>query len=191
MNKLPLSFYQNPDVCAVARELLGKELLVNSDGVTTGGIIIDTEAYAGACDRACHSYNYRRTPRNESMYRSGGTVYVYICYGIHHLFNVVTSEEGDPQGVMIRAIHPTQGIEQMLANRKKSKIDKTFTNGPGALTAALGITIAHNGLSLEGDRIYIRESGVKMGPIKVGTRIGVDYAGSDALLPYRFCSVPQ
>lgn len=186
MKKLPLSFYKNPDVCSVAKGLLGKALFTCIEGKLVGGIIIETEAYAGALDRACHSYNFRRTKRNEVMYQEGGVAYVYLCYGIHHLLNVVTSGEGDPQGVLIRAIQPTHGIETMLKRRKKKKLDKTLTNGPGALAESLGITLMQCGVPVNSKTLYIAESDLEPKPITASARIGVEYAKEDALLPYRY-----
>lgn len=180
---LPVSFYRSADVIAIARALLGKELFTQIDGALTAGIIVETEAYAGASDRASHAYNHRRTPRTEVMYRSGGIAYVYLCYGIHCLLNAVTAEEGIPHAVLIRAIKPTQGIEEMKKRRKKNT---PLAEGPGALCQALGITLEHNGLPLTGSAIWIADTGYSPKNILISPRIGVAYAGSDALLPYRF-----
>lgn len=186
MKILPLSFYRDADVTIVAKNLLGKALFTQIDGILTGGIIIETEGYAGVNDRASHSYNNRRTPRTEVMYSAGGVAYVYLCYGIHHLLNAITGDEGDPQGVLIRAIKPIWGIETMLRRRNKGQLDKTLTNGPGALTAALGVTLKQKGIPLNSPTLWIAETGIKPEEIVSGPRIGVDYAGEDALLPYRF-----
>jgi len=185
MEKIPLYFYRN-EVIDVAKALLGKSLFTCIDGALTGGTIIETEAYTGVNDRASHSYNNRRTPRTEVMYQSGGVAYVYLCYGIHHLLNVITGEEGTPQGVLIRAIQPTHGVDTMLKRRKKKTPDKTLTNGPGALSAALGVTLDQYGISLDSETLWIADSGFSPDQIIAGPRIGVDYAGEDALLPYRF-----
>jgi len=185
---LPISFFQHADVLSVARNLLGKALFTYIDGQLTGGIITETEGYAGADDRACHSYNYRRTPRTEALYKDGGIAYVYLCYGIHFLLNAVVSCEGDPQGVLIRAIEPRWGIETMLERRNKKRLDKTLTNGPGALTSALGVTLKQYAIPLNSSQLWIADAGIDIPPseITAGPRIGVDYAGEDALLPYRF-----
>ena len=184
---LPLSFYRNPDVVSVARSLLGKSLFTCIDGELTGGILIETEAYAGVQDRACHSYNNRRTPRTEVMYSPGGIAYVYLCYGIHHLLNIITGEEGDPKGVLLRAIHPTHGIKTMLKRRNKTKLDPTLANGPGTLTQALGVTLQHLRTPLNSPLLWIEETpSLPSHQIHSTPRIGVDYAGPDALLPYRF-----
>lgn len=185
---LPVSFFRSPDVLSIAKNLLGKALFTCIDGQLTGGLIIETEGYAGAIDRASHSYNYRRTARTEALYREGGIAYVYLCYGIHHLLNTVVSCEGDPQGVLIRAIDPRWGIETMLKRRSKKRLDRTLTNGPGALTAALGVTLKQYAIPLNSSQLWIADAGIDIQPHEIiaGPRIGVDYAGEDALLPYRF-----
>jgi DNA-3-methyladenine glycosylase len=178
---ITFSFYQNPDVVTVAKALLGKLLLTKINGQITGGYITETEAYAGVTDRASHAYNNRRTERTEVMYAAGGVAYVYLCYGIHNLLNVVTAAEGTPHAVLIRALEPCVGTEIMLQRRKRMPL----ATGPGTLTTALGITRAHNGQSFLSSDLWIEE-GIKIESIAVGPRIGIDYAGPDALLPYRF-----
>lgn len=185
MTPLPISFYRN-DVLPIAKDLLGRSLYTQIDGKLAGGIIIETEAYTGINDRASHSYNNRRTPRTEVMYNAGGVAYVYLCYGIHHLLNIITGDKEEPQGVLIRAIQPTHGIDAMLARRGKTKIDPTLTSGPGSLTAALGITLKQYGCPLNSSQLWISESKAEPQEILTGPRIGIDYAGPDALLPYRF-----
>lgn len=187
--RLPLEYYLNPDVVEVSRDLLGKFLFTKIDEVITGGMIIETEAYCAPEDRASHAYKNRKTQRNAAMFRQGGVCYVYKCYGIHDLFNVVTNEQGIPHAVLIRAIQPLVGIEKMLERRKKEKVDRLLTGGPGTLTQALGITVKkHNGLSLIGSVIWLEDTGIKVPPEKIiaGPRVGVDYAEEDALLPWRF-----
>lgn len=186
--KLPKSFYQRDDVIAISQELLGKVLYSAIDGILTGGIIIETEAYHGIDDRASHAYGNRRTKRTEVMYQEGGICYVYLCYGIHSLLNVVTHGSGHPHAVLIRALKPIHGIDCMRKRRKKSKNDSQLTSGPGSLTQALGITTQHNGISLDGSLIWIEDQGihVKLKDIISSPRVGVDYAGEDALLPWRF-----
>jgi DNA-3-methyladenine glycosylase len=185
---LPLSFYQREDVVQIARELLGKLLLTKINNQLTGGIIIETEAYKGAEDRACHAYNYRRTKRNEAMYQNGGIAYVYLCYGIHYLFNVVTHAKEVPHAVLIRAIFPTIGIETMLKRRKKNFLNPQLTSGPGSVCQALSIDLSHNTISLNSSDIWITHSDIQVNQTQIsqGPRIGVDYAGQDALLPWRF-----
>lgn len=179
---LPLSFYQRDDVVLIAKELIGKKLFSTIGGELTGGIIIETEAYRGPDDRACHAYNNRRTARTEVMFQNGGIAYVYLCYGMHHLLNVVTSRVDNPHAVLIRAITPTQGIETMMKRRKRTPL----TNGPGALCQALGITREHNGLPFDQHPLLIEEGDVGPHKILATPRIGVEYAKEDAKLPWRF-----
>jgi len=179
LHSLSLSFYQREDVLAVARELLGMRLMVlQADGSLRSGRIVETEAYAGAEDRASHAYGHRRTARTETMYQAGGVAYVYLCYGIHHLLNVVTHQADVPHAVLIRgvAMDPDLGL---LPNSGA---------GPGKLTKALGVsTRTHNGLSLLGPKLWISEADPpEPNRMLTSPRIGVDYAGDDAWLPYRF-----
>ncbi len=187
---LPPSFYIGRNALQAAWDLLGLALTTEFDGVRTTGIITETEAYMGVNDRASHAYGGRRTARNEVMYADGGVAYVYLCYGIHHLFNVVVQESGVPHAVLIRAIHPIEGQEAMLERRSTKKLT---TGGPGTLTQALGIRTSHNGEDLGTGRIRIIDVGVKASKkhIITGPRIGVDYAGEDALLPYRYWIAPS
>lgn len=186
--KLQPSFYRRRNVVKIAQELLGKVLVSRFNGLYTSGIIVETEAYAGAVDKASHAYGNRRTKRTEVMYSNGGTAYVYLCYGIHHLFNVVTNTVDIPHAILIRAIEPLDGLEYMLKRRQKKKLDPTLTSGPGALSMALGIHTRHTGLSLNGPEIFIEDRGIKIAKkdIVVSTRVGVAYAQGDAYLPYRF-----
>lgn len=188
MSKLDYSFYNRSNVVSIARELLGKILVTRWDGAITSGRIVETEAYRGVTDRASHAWNGRRTKRTEIMYGNGGNGYVYLCYGIHQLFNVVTNVKEIPHAVLIRALEPMQGIETMLQRRGKQKPGYPLTSGPGNLSAALGIFTKHSGISLLGDEIFIMDDGFRLHKkdIVATTRIGVDYAGEDALLPYRF-----
>ncbi len=188
MSKLDYSFYNRSNVVSIARELLGKILVTRWDGAIMSGRIVETEAYGGVTDRASHAWNGRRTKRTEIMYGNGGNGYVYLCYGIHQLFNVVTNVKEIPHAVLIRALEPMQGVETMLQRRGKQKPGYPLTSGPGNLTAALGIITKHSGISLLGDEIFIMDDGFRLHKkdIVATTRIGVDYAGEDALLPYRF-----
>lgn len=183
---LPPSFYLNEDVVQVAKDLLGKVIITQIDGITTSGIITETEAYAGITDKASHAYGGRRTNRTEIMYAKGGVAYVYLCYGIHHLFNVVTNVQDIPHAVLIRAIEPVKGIDAMLQRRKKTKLQPQLTSGPGAMSMALGIHTSHTCLSLGKGIITIHDEGINVEDIIATTRIGIDYAKEDALLPYRF-----
>ena len=183
---LPKSFYTRDDVIAVSRELLGKMLCTRIKGGLAKAIITETEAYAGIEDRASHAFGGRRTARNEPMYAEGGVAYVYLCYGIHHLFNVVTGEEGTPDAVLIRAAIPAEGEKLMQRRRGKTKVDKTLMAGPGSVSQALGITTRLTGASLQSNRIWIEDAGIEPSEITTGPRVGVDYAGEDAARPYRF-----
>ncbi|MBW7913646.1 MAG: DNA-3-methyladenine glycosylase [Taibaiella sp.] len=184
---LPEDFYTRKHVVQIAKDLLGKVLVTNFEGERTAGMIVETEAYAGVVDKASHAYGGRRTARTETMYSRGGVAYVYLCYGIHHLFNVVTNAEDIPHAVLIRAVEPLEGVDIMLARRGKPKLTPQLTAGPGALSRALGITTGYTGLSLN-THIFIEDRGIKIPPrdIIAGTRVGVAYAQEDAYLPYRF-----
>jgi DNA-3-methyladenine glycosylase len=188
LKKLRAEFYKRENVVLIARELLGKILVTNMDGKRTLGRIVETEAYAAGNDRASHAYNGRRTARNEAMYAAGGTSYVYICYGMHKLFNVVTNVKEVPDAVLIRAVEPMQGLDEMLRRTPKANPGTSITRGPGNTGRALGINKLHTGISLLGNTIYIAGDGFVPAENIIGTspRIGVNYAGDDALLPYRF-----
>ena len=188
MKKLPLSFYTRKDVVQIARELLGKILVTDIDGEKTSGRIVETEAYVAQVDKASHAFGGRRTSRNEHMYANPGTAYVYICYGMHQMFNIVTNEKDIPDAVLIRAVEPIEGVKIMLLRTGKEKLDNTLTKGPGNVGKALGIFKKHSGLHLLDDEIYLLDDGFNLNANEVGTsgRIGVASAGVDALLPYRF-----
>jgi DNA-3-methyladenine glycosylase len=188
MKKLPLSFYNGKDVVAIARQLLGKILVTKIDGLVTSGKIVETEAYVGLTDKASHSFDGKRTARNEHMYSAAGTAYIYICYGMHQMMNIVTNEKDIPDAVLIRAIEPLEGIEIMLQRTGKEQLDKTLTRGPGNVGKALGIFKHHSGINLLGKEIYLLDDGQKITGdiIGISKRIGVESAGPDALLPYRF-----
>ncbi len=188
MKKLDYNFYRRNDVVTIARDLLGKVLVTNWDGAITSGRIVETEAYNGVVDRASHAYNGRRTARTEIMYNDAGSGYVYLCYGIHHLFNVVTNVKNTPHAILIRAVEPLQGVNIMLQRTGKQNPDRTLTSGPGNVSKALGIYTLHSGVSLLDDMIFIADDGFQLrnNAIIATPRIGVDYAQEDALLPYRF-----
>lgn len=187
-DKLPLHFYTNTDVVDIAKNLLGKQLVSHIHGATTSGIIVETEAYNGRTDRACHAFGGRRTARTETMYQRGGVAYVYLCYGIHHLLNVVTHQEDYADAVLIRAIAPQEGTQLMLQRRNMPKLHPRITAGPGCLSQALGIDKSHDNLSLLGKTIWIEDRGLcyEESEIEAGPRVGVAYAKEDALLPWRF-----
>jgi len=188
MIKLEQEFFNRADVVKIARELLGKVLITKFDGIVTSGRIVEVEAYAGVKDKASHAYGGRHTNRTSVIYYPGGTAYVYLCYGIHHLFNIVTNVKDIPHAILVRAVEPMEGIPAMLERTGKKKADYTLTRGPGNVSRALGIGVKHTGRSLLEDEIIIASDGFvpKKEDIVATPRIGVDYAGEDALLPYRF-----
>jgi DNA-3-methyladenine glycosylase len=192
---LQRSFYLRNDVVEIARDLLGKFLVTNFDGYLTSGMITETEAYAGEGDKASHAYGGRNTTRTEVMFRQGGTAYIYLCYGVHSLFNVVTNNEGIPHAVLVRALEPVDGIGFMEQRMGRNSSDKHFADGPGKLAKALGIHYYQSGadLCISGNnllenKIWIEERSLIASEKKIITtaRIGIDYAGRDAILPYRF-----
>ena len=185
---LPKSFYRRDNVLQISKELLGKHLITNFEGQKTVGKIVETEAYRGPEDRACHAWNNRRTKRTETMFSEGGVAYVYLCYGIHHLFNVVTGFKDIPHAVLIRAVEPVDGIDIMLTRRKASLLKPSLTAGPGSLSKALGITTSHNAVDLNANQIWIEDAGISISEenIIASPRVGVAYAKEDALLPWRF-----
>ncbi len=188
MKKLTIAFYRQPDVVAVASSLLGKYFFTQIGGNLCGGMITETEAYEGIVDRASHAYNGRRTARTETMYLAGGVSYVYFTYGMHHLVNVVTAGQDIPHAVLIRGIIPTEGIEIQKSRRRMLSGGKQLTNGPAKVCQALGITLQHNTISLAGKVLWIADDGFvpQEEQIIVTSRVGVNYAGEDARLPYRF-----
>jgi len=195
MAVIPGSFYQRANVVVVAQELLGKMLFTQFDGSLTGGMITETEAYAGITDRASHAFGNRRTARTEVMYSRGGKAYVYLCYGVHSLFNIVTNEKDIPHAVLIRAIMPVVGLDTMLRRSGKKSADKALGTGPGKLSKILGIHFSHSGTDLTKkpsgkteQGIWLEDEGRTILPEQIITspRIGIEYAGNDALLPYRF-----
>lgn len=188
MKKLEQRFYQRKDVLLIAKQLLGKILVTRFDKQETSGRIVEVEAYAGAIDKASHAWAGRRTARNEVMYAEGGFAYVYLCYGIHHLFNVVTNFKDIPHAILIRALEPLTGIETMLDRVKKEKPDNTLTRGPGNLSKALGIFTRHSAVSLQSKELFIADDGFGFSKkeIAASPRIGVDYAKEHAAWPYRF-----
>jgi DNA-3-methyladenine glycosylase len=186
--KLPHSYYSNQDVLFLAQNLLGKVLFTEIGDAITAGIIVETEAYFGVQDKASHAYGGRRTNRTEPLYSHGGISYVYLCYGIHHLFNVVSSVEDDPHAVLIRAVEPLIGKEIMEHRRNMPSSKAAISSGPGSAAKALGIDQSFNKKDLTGDEIWIEDHGILYKPDEIitGPRIGVAYAQEDALLPWRF-----
>lgn len=188
MKKIPLSFFSRKDVVQIARELIGKIVVTKLDGVLTSGRIVETEAYVAFTDKASHAFAGRRTPKNDHMYEAPGTAYIYICYGMHHMLNVVTNKAGVPDAVLIRAVAPIDGVEKMVERTGKKNLDPTITRGPGNVGKALGVFKHHSGASFLNDDIYLLDDDFKIGNSEIGIskRIGVESAGADALLPYRF-----
>lgn len=182
---LDQDFFRRPDVVSISRELLGKILCTNINNEITAGRIVETEAYSYR-EKACHAYNYRHTSRTSVMFGPGGHAYVYLCYGIHELFNIVTNERDIPEAILIRAVEPVKGWEYMRERRGTS--DLMLTSGPGKLTRALGIDRNLNGVEMWSNKIWLEDDGwqLKAEDIVQTTRIGVEYAKEDALLPWRY-----
>lgn len=180
------AFYRRNDVTRIARDLLGKALFTRINGKTTAGLIVETEAYSWK-ERGCHAYDNRMTARNAVMFGEGGHAYVYLCYGMYNLFNVVTNREGKADAVLIRALEPVEGVELMQKRAGASKLHR-ITSGPGKLTRALGIDRKHNGMLLTSKQVWLEDAGVRAGStlIQASPRIGIDYAGEDARLPWRY-----
>lgn len=185
VEKLPLSYFQTEDTLGISRDLLGKFLVSQIGGKLTSGMITETEAYLGVIDRACHAFGGRKTKRTQVMYLPGGHCYVYLCYGLHYLLNIVTHKEEEPHAILIRAIKPCEGVEVMLKRRHMDKENPRLASGPGTVCQALGITTKHSGEPL-GKNIWIEDRGFKPAKIISSPRVGVAYAKEHALLPYRF-----
>lgn len=184
-NPLPVTFYANPDVADAAKQFLGKRIYSLVDGELCSGIITETEAYCGRNDKACHANNGLRTARTEIMYGEPGRAYIYLCYGIHHLFNIVTNREGLADAVLIRAVKPVEGLE-IMKRRRQIKQLKNLTNGPGKWTQAFGITTKLNKTFLSTPPIWIEDSDITPKNILSTPRIGIDYADEDAKRLWRF-----
>lgn len=187
MKKLPLSFYLRNDVVKIAQDLLGKILVTNWNGEYTSGRIVETEAYAGEADKASHA-SKGRTARTEVMFEQGGKAYVYLCYGIHQMFNIVTNKKGIPHAILIRGVEPINGIDIMLARTGKKKLDETLTRGPGNVGKAFGFHTSQCGLLVTSKELFIADDGFVVTKSMTGTsaRIGVGYAGDHAEWHYRF-----
>lgn len=187
---LPRPFYVREDVIQISKDLLGKYLVTYIEEQLTSGMIVETEAYRASDDKACHAYNNRRTPRTEVMFAEGGRAYVYLIYGIHHLFNVVTGPQDNAQAVLIRAVQPVDNIELMLKRRGHQKLRPQLSAGPGVLSKALGIKTELSGESLlqAGGSIWIedRKTIIPKEKIIAGPRIGISYAEECVSWPWRF-----
>lgn len=186
MNKLPREFYLREDTLQIARELLGKTLVVPTAGERVSGMIVETEAYLGAIDKAAHSYGNRRTKRTETMFAVGGTVYIFFIYGMYFQFNVVVGAVDTPHAILIRAVEPIEGIEIMRARRGQQMKDANLTSGPGKLCIALGIDKTFNNEDLLGNRAWLEDwKSFSDSEIASGRRIGIDYAEEFAEKPWR------
>lgn len=188
--RLEAPFYQREDVVSVARELLGMVLVTEIAGARCAARIVETEAYRAPEDRASHAYGNRRTPRTEVMFRPGGVAYIYLCYGVHHLFNIVTGAEGMAHAVLVRGVEPLENVELMLRRRRMKKPTPQLTAGPGVLTQALGLHTSMTGTSLTApdSSIWLEDRGLRPPVEKIlqGPRVGVQYAGNCASWPWRF-----
>lgn len=190
--RLPPEFYQHTNTKKIARQLLGKILYTRFNNQITSGIITETEAYEGANDKACHAWGGRYTQRTKTMYEAGGISYVYLCYGLHHMFNVVTHQYGQPHAILVRSIKPVEGIPVMEKRKNAVFTQKNFAIGPGNVCKILGINLKHNALDLTGTSIWIEDNGVKTknSEIEITPRIGIEYAGEDARRMNRFVLNP-
>ncbi len=194
MERLTAGFFAR-DTVTVARELLGKHLVRVLDGQPITVRITETEAYIGRMDKACHAYNYRRTKRTETLFAPPGTVYIYLIYGMYHCLNLVTEPEDEPAAVLLRSAEPVTDLDAALISVKRFHCTpaelspyqrKNFLNGPGKLCKGLSLTTAQNGISLQGDQLYVLDAGEKPRPIHVSKRIGIDYAEEAVDFPWRF-----
>ena len=188
MKKLPISFYNRKDVLQISREMLGKIVETHIGGLVTSGRIVETEGYAGTTDKASHAFGGRRTSKNEHMYYGAGTAYIYVCYGMHQMLNIVTNEQNIPDAILIRAIEPIAGLEIMSQRTGKEISDKSITRGPGNVGKALGINKKLSGIHLLDNQIYLLDDGITLTSDEIGIskRVGVESAGADGLLPHRF-----
>jgi DNA-3-methyladenine glycosylase len=188
--RLPASYYASHDVTHLAKDLLGKFLCTNINGLYCSGMIVETEAYRGPDDRAAHSFNNRRTPRTEVMFWQGGVAYIYVCYGMHHLMNVVTASKDTAHAVLIRALEPADGIEIMAERRNMDVSDFRLTKGPGALSVAMGLRKELTGTPLfkANSPVWMEDRKVSFtsNEICIGKRIGVESAGDAAHWPWRY-----
>lgn len=202
MARLSRQFYA-ADTVETARHLLGTYLVRVLDGHTLVCRITETEAYVGRCDKACHAYNYHRTPRTATMFGPPGHAYIYLIYGMYHCLNLVTEPEGEPSAVLIRAAEPVAGTDVICRLRFGRDVGtltayqrKNFMNGPGKLCKGLSLTTADNGLDLTGSDLFVCQSPEDVGlpclppgakeRICCGPRIGVDYAEEAREFPWRF-----
>lgn len=185
-NKLSVEFYTQDDTLLISRQLLGKKLCTSIDGIFTSGLIVETEAYRGPDDLGSHAYNNKRTSRNDIMYAEGGVAYMYICYGIHDMLNIVTGKEGNSHAVLIRALEPVDGIQHMVDRRGIQDL-KRLCKGPGALARAMGLSKKHNGMSLQSDVVWVEDSAdISKHDIWETSRVGLNIQGLYRDIPWRF-----
>ena len=193
MGKLTRDFYAR-DTLTAARELLGRYVVRRqADGGYLCGRICETEAYIGRMDKACHAYNYKRTPRTETLFAPPVTAYLYLIYGMYHCLNFVTEEEGEPCAVLIRGLEPAGDVQRLALFRYGIPLDKLsayqkkhFLDGPGKVCKALDLTRAQNGLDLTGDELFVWDAGDAVPDFHTSRRIGIDYAEEAVDFPWRF-----
>lgn len=186
---LDKSYFLNRDVLDLSKDLLGKSIETIFNGRLTSGIIVETEAYRAPEDKGSHAFGNKRTKRTETMFKEGGIAYVYLCYGIHHLFNIVVGPEDTAHAILIRAIEPLDGID-IMERRREVKSIKQYGNGPGKLSAALGIKTINNGAPLNQEtsqiKIYNLGNSYSADQIIESPRVGIAYADDWANKPWRF-----
>ena len=185
--KLPRDFYTRRNTLQIARELLGKLLVVvEEDAPRVAGMIVETEGYKGPLDKASHAFGHRRTARTETMYGLGGTAYVYFIYGMYCQFNVVTNEAETPHAILVRALEPVEGID-VMHQRRTVKTDRDLSNGPGKLCIAMNIDRRFDRADLLGEEIWIEDyEKIKPRQIASGPRVGISYAEDYVDKPWRF-----
>lgn len=190
MSRIGRDFFSSEDVVSIAKDLLGKVLYARHDPGLTAGRIVETEAYKAPEDQASHAWNNRHTPRTEVMFGGPGVAYVYICYGIHHLFNIITGPVNVPHAILIRAIEPIEGHDLMLDRRGMTTLEPKLTAGPGSLSVAMGFVKDQTGTVLykSNSNIWLEDDGFTPGSNQIiaSTRVGVESAGESAKLPWRF-----
>ena len=186
MAKTPLSFFCTDNVQNIAQDLLGKIIYTNINGNISSALITETEAYQGPEDKASHAYNNKRTSRTDIMYHDGGCCYVYLCYGIHYLFNIITNQKNIPHAVLIRSGKVHSGFSYIKKRRGNNIHDSKLLQGPGNFTKGLGITMDFNKVQLHSKHIWVEDNCIEHPVIEATQRVGIDYAGDDALLPWRY-----
>ena len=187
--KLPAAFFQRPDALQIARDLLGKHLYTNLNGIVTAGRVVETEAYRHVGDQSMTLHLQRKREQAQGLYVPGGHAYIYTVYNRHALFNIATHDARHPDAVLIRAVEPTVGIAEMLRRRGLAKPVRALTAGPGVLSQALGITPALTGQPVTGEVIWFEDYGEEVAPVAIlaSARVGLAYAGAEAAgRPWRF-----